>query len=574
MFTPLPQTSEAFERLSWAEIEPWYLELLDSPLSPETLQPWMTQWSDLSALVDETMMHLDIECTRNTADEERPRRKQRFMEEVYAPQQALDQQIKERLLESSLEPEGFALPLRNLRAEAALYREENLPLLNEDTALSDEYFQIGGAQMVTWNGEDLPKTAVEHILFNPDRTQRERAWRAITEREDEDQEKLDALWIKKMQLRQQIACNAGYENYRDYRWRQLLRFDYTPADCQAFHAAVEQVIVPAASQLWEKRRRLLGVEQLRPWDMRVDPWASETPRHISDVDALLRQCIPVFHRIDPQLGSYFETMLQEQLFDLEERPNKADIGYNLPLEVRRRPFVFGHVNSMTEVVSEIFHEMGHAFHVFEMIPLPYIHQRKEGSVPIEFGEVASTSMEFIGAIHLSQAGLCTEQEAARLRLQHLEHVLTNYLPAIIIGDAFQHWMYDHPDQGRDPEQCGQTWAELSQRYQPEIDWSGLERELASGWQGTPHFYCEPFYFIEYAFAALGALQVWDNYLRDQETAISQYRFALSLGATRTVPQLYEAAGATFAFDAEMLQCVVQLITRTVEELEAQSGVQP
>ena len=341
MFTSLPQTSEAFECLSWAEIEPWYRELLESPLASETLQPWMVQWSDLSALVNETMMRLDIGCTTNTADEERPRRKQRFMEEVSTPQQALDQQIKERLLASRLEPEGFALPLRNLRAEAALYREENLPLLNEDKALDDEYYQIGGAQMITWDGEEIPKTTVEHVLFHPDRTQREQAWRAIVEREAEDREKLDALWMKKMHVRQQIAHNAGYENYRDYRWRQLLRFDYTPDDCKTFHRAVEQVIVPAASQLSEKRRKLLGVEKLRPWDMQVDPRASEAPRPISDVDGLLRQCIPVFQQIDPQLRSYFETMLQEQLFDLEERPNKADDGYNLPLEVRRRPFILG-----------------------------------------------------------------------------------------------------------------------------------------------------------------------------------------------------------------------------------------
>lgn len=569
MFTSLPQTSEAFECLSWAEIEPWYRELLESPLASETLQPWMVQWSDLSALVNETMMRLDIGCTTNTADEERPRRKQRFMEEVSTPQQALDQQIKERLLASRLEPEGFALPLRNLRAEAALYREENLPLLNEDKALDDEYYQIGGAQMITWDGEEIPKTTVEHVLFHPDRTQREQAWRAIAEREAEDREKLDALWMKKMHVRQQIAHNAGYENYRDYRWRQLLRFDYTPDDCKTFHRAVEQVIVPAASQLSEKRRKLLGVEKLRPWDMQVDPRASEAPRPISDVDGLLRQCIPVFQQIDPQLRSYFETMLQEQLFDLEERPNKADDGYNLPLEVRRRPFIFGHVNSITDVVPLIFHEMGHAFHVFETIPLPYIHQRKEEAIPLEFGEVASTSMEFIGAMHLHEASLCTEQEAARLRIQHLENMLTSYLPIIVMGDAFQHWVYDHPKQGMDPEQCRQKWTELSQRYQPAIDWNGLERECGSRWQGVLHYYCLPFYFIEYAFAALGALQIWDNYLHDQETAIRQYRFALSLGATRTVPELYEAAGARFAFDTGMLEYVVQLISRTVEELEAQ-----
>ncbi|MDQ2715528.1 MAG: M3 family oligoendopeptidase [Chloroflexota bacterium] len=569
MFTPLPQTSEEFEVLSWAEIEPWYGELLNSPLSPETLQPWLMQWSSLSALVDEVMMRFEIACTQNTADEERAQRKQRFMEEVNAPVQTLDQQVKELLLASGLEPEGFAIPLRNLRAEAALYREENLPLLNNDKALSDEYVQIGGDQMVMWEGKEVALPSLYTILHDPDRARRERAWRAMAERQLIDQQRLNGIWSKKIQVRQQIARNAGYENYRDYRWQQLLRFDYTAADCRALHEEVERVIVPAASRLCEKRRQQLGVASLRPWDVWVNPRTREAPRAVSDVAGLLRQCATAFHLIDPQLGSYFDIMLQEELLDLEERPHKADAGYNLPLEVRRRPFIFGLVNSITDIVPLIFHEAGHAFHVFETIPLPYIHQRKEGAVPIEFAEVASTSMEFIGAMHLQQAGLCTKQEAALLLIQHLEGMLTNYLPAIIIGDAFQHWVYDHPEQALDAEKCQQKWVELSQRYQPDIDWSGLETERRNGWQGTSHFYCDPFYYIEYAFAALGAFQIWNNYLRDPKTALQHYRFALSLGATRTVPQLYEAAGAKFAFDEGVLQLVLRLVSQTVEQLEEQ-----
>ena len=564
MFTTLPQTSEEFAALRWAQIAPWYDELLQCPLSQETLQPWMMQWSDLSALVDEAMISLEIATTQNTADEERVERKQRFREEIYVPMQTLDQQVKERLLASGLEPEGFALPLRNLRAEAALYREENLPLLNEDKALSDEYFQINGSQMVTWDGQEIATTALSMIMDDPDRARREQAWRTLVERKFADKGKLDTIWIQKMRLRQQIAHNAGYDDYRAYRWQQLLRFDYTPADCRVLHDAVEQVIVPAASRLWEKRRQQLGIERLRPWDTQVNPQVREAPRAITDVPAVLRQCATAFHLVDPRLGEYFDTMIEEQLLDLDERPNKADDGYSFPLEVRRRPFTFGHVVSITDVVPLIFHEAGHGFHVFETIPLPYIHQRKEGAVPMEFAEVASTTMEFIGAMFLAQAKLCTEQEAAQLRIQHLENMLTNYLSAITRGDAFQHWVYDNPEEAMDPAKCGQKWAELSRRFQPDIDWSGLEAALQNGWQWINHFFVDPLYFIEYAFAAIGAIQIWDNYLRDPQTAIQQYRYALSLGATRTVPELYEAAGAKFAFDTQILQRVEQLLTQTLK----------
>ncbi len=568
MFTTLPQTSAEFAALSWEQIAPWYDELLQAPLSQETLQAWMTQWSDLSSLVDEAMISLEIATTQNTADEEMAGRKQRFREEIYAPVQTLDQQVKERLLASGLEPEGFALPLRNLRAEAALYREENLPLVNKDKALSDEYFQINGSQMVTWDGQEIATTTLYSVLDDPNRERREQAWRVLMERKFADKEKLDAIWIQKMRLRQQIAHNAGFDDYRAYRWQQLLRFDYTPADCRALHDAVEQVIVPAASRIWEKRRQQMGIERFRPWDVLVNPQAQEAPRAVSDVPALLSQCATAFHLVDHHLGEYFDIMLNEQLIDLDERPNKADDGYSLPLEVRRRPFTFGHVVSITDVMPLIFHEAGHGFHVFETIPLPYIHQRKEGAVPMEFAEVASTTMEFIGAMYLAQAEICSAQEAAQLRVQHLEHMLTGYLPTIIRGDAFQHWVYDHPEEAMDPAACGQKWAELSRRFQPDIDWSGLEAALQNGWQLINHFFVDPLYFIEYAFAAIGAIQIWDNYLRDPQTAIQQYRYALSLGATRTVPELYEAAGAKFAFDAETLERIVQLLMQTADSLSA------
>ena len=567
MFAALPTTSEVFSRLSWSEIEPWYRELAATPLSPETLQPWLAQWSDLSALVDETLVRFEIATTQNTEDREVARRKQRFLEDAHIHIQAADQQIKEQLLASGLQPEGFAIPLRNLRAETALYREANLPLLAEDKVLGDAYMEIGGSQMVTWNGKEVPIITLYSVLDDPDRERREQAWHTITDRQLQDREKINNIWVKQMQLRQQIAHNAGFESFRDYQWQQLLRFDYTPDDCKAFHAAVEEVIVPAASKLREKRRRMLGIERLRPRDSYVNPRASEAPRHIADVPALLQQCLPVFQLIDPQLKAYFEIMLQENLLDLEERPAKAHGGYNLPLEVTRRPFIFGHVNTINDVVPLIFHELGHAFHTFETIPLRYIQQRSERAVPIEFAEVASTSMEYIGALYLHQSDLCTEREAALIRIQHLEATLTDYLPTIVCGDAFQHWVYEHPMEAQIPARVDEKWAEIVRRYLPVTDWSGLEDELNSGWQGTLHYFCLPFYFIEYAFAALGALQIWRNYLHNPQVALRQYRHALSLGATRTLPELYEAAGASFTFNAEVLQDLTQLLLRTLSELE-------
>ncbi|GCE16197.1 M3 family oligoendopeptidase [Tengunoibacter tsumagoiensis] len=568
MFSPLPRTSEEFELLEWEQIKPWYHELLQAPLTPEFLSTWLKQWSDLSALLDETMVRFEVASTQNTSDEDIARRKLQFLQHIYAPAQTQAQPLKERLLASGLEPENFAIPLRNMRAEAQLYREENLALLNEDKALSDEYFQIGGAQMVSWEGKEVSIISLQAPMADTVRSRREQAWRTIAQRRLLDRKKLEELWIKKMRLRQRIAENAGLESYREYRWQKLLRFDYTPADCKIFHQAVEKVIVPAANQIFEKRRQLLNIETTRPWDVGVDPRSSVAPRAITDVEGVLQQCVQLFELIHPDLGRYLQTLLQENFVDLEERPNKAHMGYNLPLEVKRRAFIFGHLDLLSELITLVCHEAGHAFHVFETNPLPYIQQRQEGAVPIEFAEVASTSMEFIGSMYLHQTGLCSQEEARLLRIQHLERMLASYLPTIIRGDAFQHWAYENLEQALDPALCAQKWIELTKLYQPAIDWSGLEEEMGMGWLWISHFFDEPFYYIEYAFAAIGAYQVWNNYLHNPEQALQQYRHALSLGATRSVPQLYEAAGAKFVGDVPILELVRDLTLHHLQQLES------
>jgi oligoendopeptidase F len=566
MYSLLPQSSEAFEQLQWVEIEAWYRELAATTLSPENVEPWLRQWSQLSALVDETNIWLEIATTRNTADETLSQRRQRFLDEIFTHVQSFDQQIKQQLLASGLEPEGFAIPLRKLQVDAKLFREENIPLLNEEKKLSEEYMGINGAQTVQWEGQEAPIMLLFSAMQDPDRERREQAWHTFSMRKFEDREAINKVWVKNLQVRQQIAHNTGYDNYREYRWQQLYRFDYTPDDCKAMHEAVKQVIVPIASQLAEKRRKLLGVETLRPWDTSVDLRAGEAPRPIEDIDALLHQCAGMFGQIDPALGDYFDMMLKEQCFDLEERANKAPGGYSVALEVKQLPFIFGHVMTIKSIVGLVFHEAGHAFHTFEMRGLPSIHQRKESMVPIEFGEVASTSMEYVGGMNLASSGLCTEEEALHIRLQHLEETIMD-LPRLIRGDAFQHWVYEHPEQAMDPEAVGQKWAELGRDFEPHLDWSGLDAANRNGWQYILHFFEVPFYYIEYAFAIIGALQVWRNYLHDPQNAVQQYRHALSLGATRPLPELYTAAGAKFAFDMATLQDVVQLVISKIEELE-------
>jgi oligoendopeptidase F len=331
------------------------------------------------------------------------------------------------------------------------------------------------------------------------------------------------------------------------------------------------VCVPAATRIYERQRRRLGVPTLRPWDLSNGEWGplSDPPgsRPLTpyrDASELPAKCAAMLKRVDPQLGAYFQRMIDEGLLDVENRANKAPGGYCTFFFVSRRPFIFMNAVGQHNDVQTLLHEAGHAVHAFEVGKLRYVHQM---DAPMEFNEVASMAMELLATPYLTAAlgGFYDEAGAARARVEHLEQIIL-FWPYMAVVDAFQHWAYTHPEEAADTTRCDATWQALWQRFIPGVDWSGLEAEQVTGWQRRLHIFRAPFYYVEYGLAQLGAAQVWRAALRDQEQAVARYRQALALGGTATLPQLYAAAGARFAFDAETLGAAVALIEATIDEL--------
>jgi oligoendopeptidase F len=565
MPTSLPKTSQEFMRLPWQAIQPFYQELASRPLDDGSLNEWLADWTALHQLGQEAYWRLYVMVTTNTADEEARELYNAFLENIHPKVQEGDQALTEKLLASGLQPPDFETPMKMLQAEASLFRQENLPLLSDELKLSNDYERILGEQTVEWQGAETTILQLQQVYQDPDREKRERAWRLGAQRQLADREAINAVWVQLMSLRREIAANADLPDFRAYRWLKLQRFDYTPEDCTSFQRAIEEVAVPAARQVYEKRRRLLGVEQLRPWDVEVDPLSRPPLRPFETIAELEENTAAIFHRVDPQLGEYFEIMRREGLLDLDNRKNKAPGGYCTEFSAVRLPFIFANSVGVHDDVQTLLHEGGHAFHNFEKKHLPY-HQQRE--VPLEIAEVASMSMELLASPYLSreQGGFYTPAEAARAIVETLERWLL-FWPYMAVVDAFQHWVYANPEQGSDPDQCDRTWAALWDRFMLGIDWSGLEAEKATGWQRKAHIHTDPFYYVEYGLAQLGALQVYRNSLNDQASAVAAYRRALSLGYTAPLPKLYAAAGARFAFDAATLRQAVDLVLGKVSELE-------
>jgi len=300
----------------------------------------------------------------------------------------------------------------------------------------------------------------------------------------------------------------------------------------------------------------------------ADASGGEPLRPYETLDEFKSKARDIFTKVDPQFGEYFQTMMDSDLLDLDDRKNKAPGAYNLIYGVTGKPFIFMSNTGMQYDVDTILHEGGHAFHAFEAVAVPYFHERAEAYVPAEFAEVASMAMELLASPYISKehGGYYTEKDAARARLDHLEGIVT-FWPYMALVDAFQHWVYENPEQGSDPMQCEEKWAELWNRFMPGIDYSGYEDAKRTYWHRQSHIHTAPFYYIEYGLAQLGAVQIWANALKDQKKAVEDYRKALALGSTVSLPELFRAAGAKFAFDAETLQTYMDIIESELNKLE-------
>ncbi|MFN8560397.1 MAG: M3 family oligoendopeptidase [Anaerolineae bacterium] len=565
MFAALPNDISDFQNWDWARIEPYFKDLEARDLTAASVVDWLTDWAKITQLVDETHSRLYVGTTVDTTDEATEQRFVAYLETVMQPVSVAAQTLKEKLIASGLEPRGYNIQLRDMRAEAELFREENVPLFTQESKLGTEYDKVVGAQSVEWDGQERTVSQMKPVYLEADRDRRERAWRLVAERQLADRAALNELWQRFLKLRIEIAGNADMPDYRAYRWRDFRRFDYAPDDCLRFHDAIAEVVVPAATRIYEKRRQRLGVDTLRPWDLDVDPLGREPLNPFSDVDTLNRVTERIFSRVDSRLGDYFRTMERDRLLDLDNRKGKAPGGYCTYFAVAERPFIFMNAVGLHNDVQTLLHEGGHAFHAFETTKLP-LYQRQQA--PIEFCEVASMGMEHIAGRYLpeSEGGFYSDADAARARVEHLESDLL-FWPYMAVVDAFQHWVYTFPQDAMNPDNCDAKWGELWDRFTPGVDYSGLEDVKVTGWHRKLHIFQIPFYYVDYGIAQLGAVQVWRNSLRDQSKAVGDYLSALALGGTVTLPELFKAAGAKFAMDAATLGEAVDLIEATCDELD-------
>ena len=563
----LPPSPAAFAKATWDDVAPYFDDLLERPLDGTTVQSWLLAWSRLEELVTEAAALAMIAYTIETSDPEKEKDHLRFSTEILPKAEEQSVGLARRLVSQPVVPEGMEHVIARFRASIDIFREANVPLFAELEELASRYQRMTGGMTALWEGTEQPLPMLSPFLQASERAVRERAFRAVVKPYVEQHDALAALFDLLYAKRQQVARNADFSDYHSFSFVAKHRFNYTPGDCERFHDAIESIVVPAHTRALAARRDRLKLDTLRPWDLAVNPYRSEPLRPFETGDQLAHGVQRMLHALDPALGGNFQTMMDERLLDLDSRKGKAPGGYCDTLHVRGRPFIFMNASGVLEDVVTLLHESGHAFHAFAAHRQPYVWQRHPGA---EAAELASMSMELLAGAHLGPpVGMLAERDAAIARLEHLEDVLAS-LSHIASVDAFQSWIYSSGE-GHDAAARDAAWLRIRGRFEEAVDWSGLQAERTARWYRQLHIYLYPFYYIEYGIAQLGALQVWRNHRQQGAPALEAYRRFLALGATRSLPELYQEAGAALVFDPVAMRPLIDVVEEEMELLRGVAG---
>ncbi|MBC7416749.1 MAG: M3 family oligoendopeptidase [Pedobacter sp.] len=552
--------------ITWESLEPILNELNERKInSVNELEKWLRDRSEIEAALEEDFAWRYIKMSCDTANEQLVKDFQYFAEEIEPKIAPLGNELNKKFIGSAfadeLDEKKYFVYKRGITKALQLYREENIPLFTELQVKQQKYQAITGAMSVEINGQEYTLEQASLFVKDLDRSVRENAWQTIQNRRLVDKDELNILFDELVQLRNKVALNANFENYRDYMFQALGRFDYTPHDCYDFANAIEQEIVPILRDQAERRQLALGLDKLRPWDMDVSTSGKAALKPFNSGAELIDKSIACFNAIDPKLGEKLEAMKANNLFDVESRKGKAPGGYNYPLAETGAPFIFmNSANSLRDLTTMV-HEGGHAIHTFLTADLE-LNDFKH--CPSEVAELASMSMELISMdfwdVYFSDAA-----ELKRAKKEQLADVLKT-LPWVAVIDQFQHWIYTNPEHNAADRE--QTFKQIYERFGAGfVDWDGFERQFGNVWQKQLHLFEVPFYYIEYAIAQLGAIAVWKNYKENPKKALEQYLAALSLGYTKPINEIYETAGIKFDFSADYVKELAEFVKEELAKLD-------
>ncbi|MGN0399952.1 MAG: M3 family oligoendopeptidase [Blautia sp.] len=448
-------------------------------------------------------------------------------------------------LEKKIGPVAF----KNMELAFRSVNEQVIPLMQEENALTTEYEKLLASAEIEWEGETLNLSLLGPYLKSKDPEVRKRACEKQNQFFLKIGDQLDSLYDRLVKNRTEQAGILGFDSYTELGYLRMQRNSYGREQVENLRRQVKKYWVPFSEQLYENRRKRLGVEHMYYSDELVygkegNPQPKGTPEEI------LEQGRRMYSELSEETKEFFDFMMENQLLDVFGRKTKAVGGYMTYIPDYHAPFIFANFNGTSQDVDVITHECGHAFQGYLSASDPI---REHADIGMETAEIHSMSMEFFTE---PWYGLFFEgKDEEDYKNMHLEDAAM-FIPYGCMVDEFQHKIYDQPD--LTPAQRKEVWKELEKEYKPHLDYGELDFYKNGGyWQRQHHIYSFPLYYIDYVIAQLCAFEYKNKMDQDYKEAWNSYLKLCRLSASDYFENLLEQAGLRSPFEDGCIEEIVE-----------------
>ncbi|MED2985362.1 M3 family oligoendopeptidase [Bacillus thuringiensis] len=548
------------------QLEKTLSTLLNKMISSKLdLENWLKEQSKVIWDIEEQLRSHYIAFQCNTDDEEIKdtfEHDQQFVKPLLKRyQNLLDNKYLESPFRMELDSNVYGLLDTKIKNAQKLFCEENIELEIKEDKLITEYFEITGGLSGIWDGEEKTITELQSYLQDSNRDTRKKAKTIISEQFLSVEKELQNILNQLIEIRHQKAKNIQLENYRDYMFKKYERFDYSAKDCYELAESIRKYVVPLKDKILLEKKDKLQLDTLRPWDVSAVTPDQKVLKPIANENDLIEKSTHIFNKLDVEFSALLNRMYKHNCLDLTSRKGKAAGGFCEYLPASQLSYIFMNLNYTQDDIVTFIHEMGHSIHNELIKPLKL---RQYIEIPAETAELASMTMELF-SLNYWDTFYTDKKDLKQAKINFFKDVIS-YLPIMLIVDQFQHWLYENPS--HTSEERNEKYLQLQKHYQSSvIHIDGYENWIATSWLPVLHIFEVPFYYIEYAIAQLGALQMYKQYKEDPKQALENYKKALSLGSSQSIKEVYDAAGIRFDFSGETIKELMLFVEKELELLE-------
>lgn len=548
------------------QLEKTLSTLLNKMISSKLdLENWLKEQSKVIWDIEEQLRSHYIAFQCNTDDEEIKdtfEHDQQFVKPLLKRyQNLLDNKYLESPFRMELDSNVYGLLDTKIKNAQKLFCEENIELEIKEDKLITDYFEITGGLSGIWDGEEKTITELQSYLQDSNRDTRKKAKTIISEQFLSVEKELQNILNQLIEIRHQKAKNIQLENYRDYMFKKYERFDYSAKDCYELAESIRKYVVPLKDKILLEKKDKLQVDTLRPWDVSAVTPDQKVLKPIANENDLIEKSTHIFNKLDVEFSALLNRMYKHNCLDLTSRKGKAAGGFCEYLPASQLSYIFMNLNYTQDDIVTFIHEMGHSIHNELIKPLKL---RQYIEIPAETAELASMTMELF-SLNYWDTFYTDKKDLKQAKINFFKDVIS-YLPIMLIVDQFQHWLYENPS--HTSEERNEKYLQLQKHYQSSvIHIDGYENWIATSWLPVLHIFEVPFYYIEYAIAQLGALQMYKQYKEDPKQALENYKKALSLGSSQSIKEVYDAAGIRFDFSGETIKELMLFVEKELELLE-------